>query len=1028
VATVVYDAAGNVIAQTNPRGYTTTLAYDALNRLTQQTDALGSLATAVYDAASNKIASVDQRGNRTSFAYDALNRAVARTDPLGHTATVAYDAAGNVARALDPLGFTTTFGYDALNRLVSSQDPGGGIATTAYDPAGNVVNTIDPLGNKATFAYDALDRQTQAIDPRGGTTTTTFDAASNVVNVLDPVGNKTTFAYDALDRLTQQTDPLGNKATFAYDQAGRLTSTTDRLGRVRNLAYDAGDHQTGETWLAGGSTVNTLTYTYDPSDNLLTAASDSGAYTLTYDALDRAATEQQPFGLALTFSYDAASNRTQVQDSLGGTLTLVYDAADRLSSRQFGGTGQTPLRFDLTYTPRDQVATLTRYSDLGGTQKVGESDSTYDAAGRLSNLQHKNGSGGLLANYTYTYDLGSRVLTETLNGGTTTYGYDATNELTSDGTATYTYDLNGNRTMAGYQKGGANELTSDGVWTYTYDAEGNLTKKSKGANAETWTYGYDHNNQLVWAEDRQTDGGALIQRLDFKYDAFGNRVEKDLMVTTTTVARYAYDDGNVWADLGGTNALQARRLYGDGTDQVTARIVSAGQPNPGAGWYLADRQGSVRNLTDGSGALQATLSYDGYGRVLTDSNPTYHDRYQYTGRERDAETGLQYNSQRYYDPNTGRWTSQDPLGFGGGDANLYRYVGNGPTNATDPSGLSGEDSAPVGANQVLDQWQARMRAREEASFGFLRLWPKVYAYLDAHPELRTPPKDANQALERWQARMGARPAQGPSPPSEEEQVRELAEAYVTAKGLHETLGSAPGQVARFAGGMYAPATVGAATQLGATPEQTAEWIVALRREGKFHPTLNPGAGARVGNDPWVEWLYEHRFEVLQDAVAGLLAGAVEGHLADVAADAAVAARTACEAPIRRVRVYHDTSANRARKIVGDALTETAQQGFKPGPDGAVFLAEDLETGRFFARTIKTIPGKTPATKFTVIEFTMDESLLDALTRRGIIGEYRDAPLIQVGHSPYERILIGPKIDKFNEALKAGLIRFRRLKQ
>ena len=62
-------------------------------------------------------------------------------------------------------------------------------------------------------------------------------------------------------------------------------------------------------------------------------------------------------------------------------------------------------------------------------------------------------------------------------------------------------------------------------------------------------------------------------------------------------------------------------------------------------------------------------------------------RFKYTGREWDGEIGLQYNRARYYDPSTGRWISQDPIGFAGGDANLYRYVGNSPTNATDRCGL-----------------------------------------------------------------------------------------------------------------------------------------------------------------------------------------------------------------------------------------------------------------------------------------------------------------------------------------------------
>jgi RHS repeat-associated protein len=93
----------------------------------------------------------------------------------------------------------------------------------------------------------------------------------------------------------------------------------------------------------------------------------------------------------------------------------------------------------------------------------------------------------------------------------------------------------------------------------------------------------------------------------------------------------------------------------------------------------------VRDLTNASGVVQDHLDYDGFGKA-TESNTSFGDRYKYTGREYDSTTGLQYNRTRYYDPATGRWTSEDPIGFQAGDSNLYRYVGNNPTNAIDPKG------------------------------------------------------------------------------------------------------------------------------------------------------------------------------------------------------------------------------------------------------------------------------------------------------------------------------------------------------
>jgi RHS repeat-associated protein len=702
--TTAYDAASNATAVTNPRGYTTSFAYDALNRRTQTTDALNDLSTVVYDAAGNVLATVDARGNRTSFSYDGLNRDITRTDALNHTTSTAYDLAGNVVGQVDALGNTTTMAYDSLNRRVSVQDPGGGIASTVYDATSNVVNTIDPLGNKGTFAYDALNRRTQTLDARGGVTTTLYDANGNVTGVIDAVGNRSTFVFDALNRKTQEIDPANNSLTYAYDAAGRLTSQTDRLGRRENYSYDAGNRLTGASWLAvGGSTADTFTFTYDADNNQLTAANGAGTYTLTYDALDRVQTTQQPFGFGQTFTYDAVGNRTLVQDSLGATTTSVYDAVNRLTSRQVGGTGQTQMREDFTYTARNQVATATRYSDAAGTHQVGVSSYTYDAAARLTNLQN-GGAAGMVSNFTYTYDLASRVTSETRNGSTVSYSYDAVNQLTNDGTTRYSYDLAGNRNMTGYQTTTGNEMTNDGVYTYTFDAEGNVTKKSKGASADTWTFSYNNANQVTGVQDRSSDGGTLLMQATYTYDANGNRLESDVWTSATntvTVTRYAYDgwkspvDGmnrpyspvglenwDITADLNGSNAQQTRYLRGDGIDQVLARTDSNGLE-----WLETDRQGSVRDVVNNAGTVLDHIDYNGFGKIATETGSASGGRLKYTGLEGDAETGLDFAHARFYDPATGRWLEQDPWRFGAGDANLYRYVGNDASNATDPSGL-----------------------------------------------------------------------------------------------------------------------------------------------------------------------------------------------------------------------------------------------------------------------------------------------------------------------------------------------------
>jgi RHS repeat-associated protein len=102
---------------------------------------------------------------------------------------------------------------------------------------------------------------------------------------------------------------------------------------------------------------------------------------------------------------------------------------------------------------------------------------------------------------------------------------------------------------------------------------------------------------------------------------------------------------------------------------------------------LADHQGSIRQIVDNGGALLNQITYDSYGNITHQTNPSVTFRFGYTGREWDGETGQYYYRARYYDARVGRFLSTDPIGFTAGDANLYRYVGNSPTNFTDPSGL-----------------------------------------------------------------------------------------------------------------------------------------------------------------------------------------------------------------------------------------------------------------------------------------------------------------------------------------------------
>ena len=107
-----------------------------------------------------------------------------------------------------------------------------------------------------------------------------------------------------------------------------------------------------------------------------------------------------------------------------------------------------------------------------------------------------------------------------------------------------------------------------------------------------------------------------------------------------------------------------------------------------AAWYLADRQGSIRDIVNLAGATVLDhRAYDAFGNITAESSPSNGDWLGYNGGYMDVASGYIKFGARWYDPSTGGWTTRDPSGFGGGDYNLSRYVGNGPTDGTDPTGL-----------------------------------------------------------------------------------------------------------------------------------------------------------------------------------------------------------------------------------------------------------------------------------------------------------------------------------------------------
>lgn len=201
---------------------------------------------------------------------------------------------------------------------------------------------------------------------------------------------------------------------------------------------------------------------------------------------------------------------------------------------------------------------------------------------------------------------------------------------------------------------------------------------------------YDHRNRLVVVTDKDALG-TEVQRVEFAYDTLDRRISKTVQdAAGEVVTHFVYDREDVILDFvdddgaaGPNEPVLARRyLHGPGIDQVLAQEDATGNVL----WHLTDHLGTVRDLADGTGAVKNHLTYDSFGNVVAQTDPTVATRYRFTGREFDPETGLYYYRARYYDASTGRFLGEDRVGRRRG-VNRYVYVMNQPVSRLDPFGL-----------------------------------------------------------------------------------------------------------------------------------------------------------------------------------------------------------------------------------------------------------------------------------------------------------------------------------------------------
>ena len=705
-----YDPRGNLTLAVDPESNRYIFKYDPLDRLIMETNPLGQTASNKYDRLGNLLSRTNEEGVTESYAYDELGRVtkvinpsgkeenftygpdtVVKKDSNGNATSLKYDTEDRLIQKIIPEGTVYNYSYDFDSKLVQERSSNGKFLKYAYDPVGRLIEIRNSNTSLLKYAYDQLGNIMKETDANGSEWLFKYDLAGYLSEATNPLGGKISLKYNSQGDITQITDPLGKIETFRYNPLGRLISRISGNGSIESYKYDSLGRITAKETTAEGAK---LFYEYDRLGNLLkikNAKNIQGEFE--YDALGRivaAKNEQSSFA----YRYDNLGRITQEKDVLRAKeLNFSYDDTGNLSGIY---DGKTPLR---RYS-FDKFNRLSQVKDeLGKVYKL-----EYDSENRLANLFYPNGiktnykwdssdriasmisslEGKEIFGAEYQYDPLGNLLKEKSSFGGKNYSYDKMGRLVQalpdqGEKFSYQYDPSGNRVSETsgsnskrYEYDGNLNIRKSGDVVYDSDPSGNI--KSKSSPKGTLNFSWNPLGQLSKVEKNgQTLG-------EIGYDPFGRKYSYSKANSKTYFRHYGF---NPLTEEDSNGNIVKSYVYSpqlDSFDFPLALLEKAKSFYP-----ILDAQGNVVKVTNEAGKVLESIQYEPFGKP-TNTKLAFLDSLAFGARPFDRETGLSDFRYRYYDSDTGRFISKDPLSPATG-LNPYLYPSNNPFSQRDPLGL-----------------------------------------------------------------------------------------------------------------------------------------------------------------------------------------------------------------------------------------------------------------------------------------------------------------------------------------------------
>ena len=656
---------------TTINGRSSATSFDQSARLATSTSPEGRKSSTLFDdqgrVSRQWIAGVEP----TRVEYDDKGRVskVAEGPPATERrVTYTYDSeTGYLDHVTDVLDEVTSFEYDKVGRVTKQILPDLREILFEYDLNGNVTSVTPPTRPEHLFEHDEVDRVTSYAPP---------DLAPETPEVP-----QTSFTYNPDSQLTGILRPDGLQSSFTYDAGGRLDFVTLPSGTL-DIAYDPDNGKIASLTAPGGSTI-----AYDLDGPALrsvtTAGVNAAKVELFYDRPypgqlktnfwieSTRLNESEPTRIRYEYDDDGlvtrAGEETILRRADNGFVRGVdlFDAHDMITRSTLGEFAA----YTAGVKPPDATCVFTQPS-FGCVILFKEEILERDRYGRIQRKRETTrdtyASLPTIHEYEYVYDPDRAWLTEVKRDGVSV--------------ASYSYDANGNRS-SWTDPWGSGSATYDaqdrmltrGAAAYSYTENGELLSKTEGGFSTGTSYDVLGNLLHVTLPD----GIAIDYEVDAKSRRIGKRVNGAL------VKAFVYLGGlSPIAELDGAGNVTTQYVYATG-GTTPDYFLRGGETFR----IFADHLGSPRVVVNANTSeVVQRLDYDAYGRITYDSNPGFQP-FGFAGGLYDPQTGLTRFGARDYDPESGRWTAKDPIGFGGGSAGFFEYASNDPVNRLDPSGL-----------------------------------------------------------------------------------------------------------------------------------------------------------------------------------------------------------------------------------------------------------------------------------------------------------------------------------------------------